>query len=80
MGFKNYNPQTLAEFRTYLKAELAHGWTDPTQWTKGFDACLIRYIQKINEFIGEEAVEHEETCPECEGRGCKECVIILDNE
>ena len=24
--------------------------------------------------------EPDEPCPECEGRGCKECVIILDNE
>lgn len=22
----------------------------------------------------------EETCPECDGKGCNECVIILNNE
>lgn len=78
MGFKNYNPQTLSDFRTYLKAELAHGWTKETEWTKGFDACLLRYIDKIDQFIGKEAIE--ESCPECEGRGCKECEIILNDE
>jgi hypothetical protein len=73
------NPKTLKEFQQYLQQELDHGWKEHTEWTRGFNACLIRYIQKINEFIGEEPVE-EETCPECNGKGCNECVIILNDE
>lgn len=77
---RNYNPQTLSDFRTYLKTELEFGWANQTEWTKGFDACLMRYINKIDEFIGSADPVYPEPCPECEGRGCKECVIILDNE
>ena len=72
------DPKTLAEFRKYLKSELDYGWKEHTEWTKGFDACLIRYINKIDEFIAKEHIG--ESCPECEGRGCSECVIILNNE
>jgi hypothetical protein len=73
------NPKTLKEFKQYLQQELDHGWKERTEWTRGFDDCLIRYIQKINEFIGEEPVE-EETCPECEGRGCKDCTFLKPEE
>ena len=74
------NPKTLIQFKQYLQQELDYGWKERTDWNRGFDACLIRYIQKIREFIGEEPVKEEETCPECEGRGCNECVIILNDE
>lgn len=72
------DPKTLAEFRKYLKAELDYGWDTPTEFTRGFDACLIRYIEKIDEFIGEEIIE--QPCPICEGKGCSECEIILNDE
>jgi len=48
------NPKTLKEFKQYLQQELDHGWEEHTEWTKGFDACLIRYIKKIDEFIKKE--------------------------
>ena len=74
------NPKTLKEFQQYLQQELDHGWTERTEWTRGFDACLIRYIQKIDDFIGKKPVQNEPTCPECDGKGCNECVIILNDE
>lgn len=74
------NPKTLKEFKQYLQQELDFGWKEQTEWTKGFDAAIIRYIQKIDEFIGKEAFEYKETCPECEGKGCNECIIILNDE
>jgi hypothetical protein len=52
------NPKTLEEFKQYLQQELDHGWKEHTEWTKGFDACLIRYIQKIDEFIKQEENEN----------------------
>jgi hypothetical protein len=51
------NPKTLEEFKQYLQQELDHGWEERTEWTKGFDACLVRYIQKIDEFIKKEENE-----------------------
>ena len=51
------DPKTLSEFRIYLKAELDYGWDSPTDFTRGFDACLIRYIEKIDEFIGIDPIE-----------------------
>jgi hypothetical protein len=72
-------PKTLKEFQEYLQQELDYGWTERTEWHNGFDACLIRYIQKINEFIGEEPVK-QETCPECDGKGCKDCTFLKPEE
>ena len=72
------DPKTLAEFRKYLKSELDYGWPNYNEWTKGFDACLTRYINKLDEFIAKDHIA--DPCPECEGRGCKECEIILNDE
>ena len=75
------NPKTLIEFKQYLQQELDYGWKERTDWNRGFDACLIRYIQKINEFIGEKPViPEEETCPECDGRGSKDCTFLKPEE
>jgi hypothetical protein len=52
------NPKTLKEFQEYLQQELDHGWTERTDWNRGFDAALIRYIQKIDEFIKQEENEN----------------------
>jgi hypothetical protein len=52
------NPKTLKEFQQYLQQELDHGWKERTEWTRGFDDCLIRYIQKIDEFIKQEENEN----------------------
>jgi len=73
-------PKTLKEFQEYLQQELDYGWKEKTEWTRGFDDCLIRYIQKINEFIGEKPVKLEETCPECDGKGCKDCIFLKPEE
>jgi len=74
-------PKTLEDFKQYLQQELDYGWKERTDWNRGFDACLIRYIQKINEFIGEKPVEPEgETCPECDGKGCKDCTFLKPEE
>jgi hypothetical protein len=52
------NPKTLEEFKQYLQQELDYGWKERTDWNRGFDACLIRYIQKIDEFIKKEENEN----------------------
>jgi hypothetical protein len=74
-------PKTLKEFQEYLQQELDYGWTERTEWHNGFDACLIRYIEKISEFIGEEPFKpKEETCPECDGKGCDNCTFLKPSE
>jgi len=52
------NPKTLIEFKQYLQQELDYGWKERTEWTRGFDDCLIRYILKIDEFIKQEENEN----------------------
>jgi len=45
------NPKNLEEFKEYLQQELDYGWTVPSEWSKGFDDCLKRYIGKLEIFI-----------------------------
>jgi len=52
------NPKTLIELKQYLQHELDYGWKECTEWTRGFDDCLIRYIKKIDEFIKQEENEN----------------------
>jgi hypothetical protein len=74
------NPKTLKEFQQYLQQELDFGWKIQTEWTRGFDAALVRYIKKIDEFVGKEPVKDEHICPECEGKGCDNCTFLKPNE
>ena len=52
------NLKTLIELKQYLQQELDYGWKERTEWTRGFDDCLIRYILKIDEFIKQEENEN----------------------
>jgi len=52
------NLKTLIELKQYLQNELDYGWKERTEWTRGFDDCLIRYIKKIDEFIKQEENEN----------------------